>query len=120
MHRGISFLAVDIIHSTEVSWGDFFPFVPFPFFLFVNILGALLGYWIGTKYRIQFFNSKWWKVLWGLIGIISVGLGFVFGVLPFYGEDFGVALFGFGVSLLETTILSYLMNNWSSNITTKD
>jgi len=105
MDHGISFLAVDIIHSTEFSWGDFFPFVPFPLFLFVNILGALLGYWIGKKHR--YSGGKTWIVL---VGIASLGLCFV----PFVWDDIGwrvgYVLFGFGVFLLETVILSRLLN----------
>jgi len=116
MHRGISFFAVDIIHSTEYSWGDFFPFVPFPFFLFVNILGALLGYWIGKRHRIQYSGGKKWIVL---VGIVSLGLCFVSSNSDHIGWRVWYVLFGFGVFLLETKFLSYLMNNWTSNISVK-
>lgn len=95
---------------------EYAPLLGFCFFLLVNLAGALLGYWIGTKYRIQLFGSKWWKVLWGFIGITSIGLGFVFGALGYIEEDFGVALFYFGIAMLETIILSYLLNKWTSII----
>jgi hypothetical protein len=93
---------------------EYAPLLGFCFFLLVNFVGGLLGYWIGTKYRIQLFASKWWKVLWGFVGIISIGLGFVFGALGFIEEDFGIALFSFGIAVFETVFLSYLLNNWTS------
>jgi hypothetical protein len=83
----------------------------FVLYLASNLLGALFGYWIGTNYRIHLFSSKWWKVLWGFIGIISIGLGFVFGALGFIEVNFGIALFSFGIVVLETIFLSYLLNN---------
>jgi len=114
----LRFLTIDITSTpTEASFFFFPALMPaFPLFLASNLLGALLGYWIGTKYRIHLFSSKWWKVLWGFIGITSIGLGFVFGALGYVEEDFGVALFSFGIAMLETIILSYLLNNWTSII----
>jgi len=108
-HHEISFLTVDIIHSTESSWWGFFSFVSFLFFLLVNILGALLGYWIGKRHRIQYSGGRRWIVL---VGIVILGLCFV----PFNWDPIGwrvsYVLFGFGVFLLETTILSYLLNKF--------
>jgi hypothetical protein len=102
---------------------EYAPLLGFGFFLLVNLAGALLGYWIGTRYRIQLFGSKWWKVLWGLIGITSIILGLLFarafGAFWYINEDFGVALFSFGIAVFETIILSYLLNNWTSIISVK-
>jgi len=85
----------------------------FPFFLVVNILGALAGYWIGKKHRIQLFGSKWWKIFWGLVGVTLI----MDTVLPLYFAPGLVnanpfvwfILFGFAIILVETIFLSWLI-----------
>ena len=105
-HRGIRFLAVSVEYDLRTT---------FSFFLFVNILGALLGYWIGKKHRIQLLNRKWWPV----IGVVCAGFWFTPFILPSYlwlypvGRFLGYAWFylpGFGIILLETILLSLLMD----------
>jgi len=99
---------------------EYAPLLGFGFFLLFNLAGALLGYWIGTRYRIPLFGSKKWKVLWGFIGIASIILGLLFAhadaftqIFGYIKEDFGVALFSFGIAALDTIILSYLLNKWA-------
>ncbi len=117
----IRFLTIDITSiPTEAAFFHLPRLIPaFPLFLTFNILGALLGYWIGTKHRLQFFSSKRWKFLWGVVGIASIGLGFVLGAMRFIWEDPGSVLFVFGIVVFETMILSYLLNNWTSIISVK-
>ncbi len=88
-HRGVSFLTVEIASTPkyeirngalithDLLWGEQFP-IAFTLFLAFNILGALLGYWIGKKYKMEFFSTKRWLALCGLVGVCILPLGFVF------------------------------------------
>jgi hypothetical protein len=69
----------------------------FYFFLFVNFLGALLGYLIAKKHRIQFLNDKQGKIF-----CISTAIAAIIGAF-FLGSiaRVGVTLFGFGIFLLN-------------------
>jgi len=87
----------------------------FSWSLFVNVLGAFVGFWVGKKHRIQLFGSKWWKVLWGFVGV-TLTLGIVVSV--YLGPSFtyaidwhvGFTLIGFGIILLETIFFSWLID----------
>ena len=107
VHR-IRFFTVDITSSPSmVGLINMQSISIFSFFLLVNILGALLGYWIGKRRRIPHFSSMWSTVF----GLVSVGLGsvlIIIGAGHFIGENIGMTLFGFGILLLETIILSKL------------
>ncbi len=89
--------------------------------VFVNILGALLGYLIFKKLRIQFPSSRWWKILWTSVGIICI-VPYLAGLLvpqsrnvlhPFmpWNSFTPIYLLGFGFILLDTIILSELLEN---------
>jgi len=80
--------------------------------LFVNILGALLGYLIFKKLRIQFLSSRWWKILWTSVGIICI-VPYLGGLHPFmpWNSFNSIYLLGFGFILLDTIILSELLEN---------
>ncbi len=93
-------------------WHEFFV-IAFSLSLFVNVLGASVGYWIGKKHRIQFFGSKCWKVLWGFVGVTLVAgvamlLLFVPGLTYAIDWHIGYTLIGFGIILLETIFFSFL------------
>jgi hypothetical protein len=94
-HHGISFFTVNIIHTTELSWGDFFPFIPFSFFLFVNFVGAMLGYEISKIHRIrEWGNSTHWNLFGFVLGMTFLGCVFVV----------GAPLFVFGILVLTIVI----------------
>ena len=77
----------------------------FYFFLFVNFLGALLGYLIAKKYRIQFLNEKQ-----GIIFCISMAIASMIGVV-FLGsiERVGVTLFGVAILSLDIILFKKLV-----------
>jgi hypothetical protein len=83
--------------------------------LLVNVSGALVGYWIGKKHRIQLFDSKWWRIFWGLVGVTLVA-GIAVPVLSVPGLTYaidwrlGYALIGLGIILLETISFPWLMH----------
>lgn len=83
--------------------------IVFMFFLLVNFLGALFGYWISKKQRIRFFSSMWWRVLWGFFGLACLGLFTMPSILQVMDERTETALLGFGIILLETIIVPWLM-----------
>jgi hypothetical protein len=87
--------------------------IAFSLSLFVNILGALLGYWIGwisKEHRIEFLGSKWWKILWEIVGIVCVGLSLAPFFVPYLWKVISPPyLFGFGIILLETILFSGLI-----------
>jgi len=95
-----------------LDWQEFFV-TAFSLSLFVNVLGALVGYWIGKKHRIQFFRSKRWKTCWGLVGVILIA-GIAVPVLSVPGLTYaidwrlGYTLIGLGIILLETIFFSWL------------
>jgi hypothetical protein len=97
-----------------LDWHEFFV-IAFSLSLFVNVLGASLGYWIGKKHRIQFFGSEWWRIFWGLVGGTLI-VGIVVPVLSVpdiaYAISWrvGFTLIGFGIILLETIFLSWLID----------
>lgn len=94
-HHGIYFFTVDIFHTTEFSWGEFFPFAPFPFFLFGNFIGAVLGYEISKIRRIrELGTSTHWNLLGFVLGMTFLGCVFVA----------GAALFLFGILVLAIVI----------------
>lgn len=98
--------------------------IAFSVSIFVNILGALLGYLIHAsikKLRIQFPSDRWWKILWISVGIVCVVpyLGGLFvpqlmnAFQPFipWNSFTSIYLLGFGFILLDTIILSELLEN---------
>jgi hypothetical protein len=93
------------------DWHEFFV-TAFSLSLFVNVLGALVGYWVGKKHRIQLFGSAWWKVLWGFVGVTLI-LGIAVPVYSVPGLTYaidwhvGYTLIGFGIILLETILFSW-------------
>jgi hypothetical protein len=95
-----------------LSWDEYFA-VAFSLSLFVNVLGALVGYWVGKKHRIQLFGSKRWKTFWGLVGVTLIMAPFLslFSApdLVYANSDVWGTLFGFGIILLETTFFSWLI-----------
>jgi len=110
----LRFLTIDIT-SSNFSYSSYLTecISYFPFFLFVNILGAHLGYWIGKKHRIQLFGSKRWKTFWGLVGVTLI-MGTLLSAysvpgLVYANERVWGALFGFGVILVETIFFSWLI-----------
>jgi len=101
------------MHFESSNLGEYLA-TAFLWSLFVNVLSAFVGFWVGKKHRIQLFGSKWWKVLWGFVGVtltvgtvVSVYLGPSFT----YAIDWhvGFTLIGFGIILLETIFLSWLI-----------
>jgi len=115
-HGGIRFSTIDVtytIYSTP-NLGGLDVIKAFSFFLFVNILGALLGYWISKKYRIQLLSRKWWTA----IRIFCAGLLFMpynlvvawFYLFRFLSYAWYTCLFGFGIILLEIILLSLLID----------
>jgi len=98
----IRFLGIDIT-STPSSRGleQLAPVSSF-FFLFINFVGALLGFWINRNGRIQEWgNSKRWNLLGALLGSVSMGAGLGLGNL--YDVD-QAALFLFGILVLAIVI----------------
>jgi len=91
-HRGLSFLTVEIVSTpryeirngaliTHDLLGEHFP-IAFTVFLIFNIFGALLGYWIGKKYKIEFFSTNSWLALCGLVGVCLLAWNLVFYATP--------------------------------------
>lgn len=127
-HRGISFLTAEIASIPEVEiqndvlvrhdlLTEQFP-VAFIVFLAFNILGVLLGYWVGKKYRTKFFSTKKWLVLCGFIGVCILALSLVIITfipkppypLPLSYRLLGINLWGsmyfwFNIIFLETLVL---------------
>lgn len=73
-----------------------------------------MGYWIGKKHSTEFFSSRWWKVLCADVGIGSVVLSFLLGVLTphswnFIREDVSTILFLFGIFFFEIILLEILV-----------
>lgn len=113
-HRGISFLTIDLMSTPSWEYHDGSRIrhdlwsleqniIISSFFLFVNFLGALVGYCVGKKHR---SSDEGWIVLWGFAGVVCVGASFIImGVL----ERVGIVLFGFGIILLETILFSQLI-----------
>jgi hypothetical protein len=96
-----------------LDWQKFFV-TAFSLSLLVNVSSALVGYWVGKKHRIQLFDSKWWRIFWGLVGVTLIA-GIVVPVLSVpdltYAIDWhiGYTLIGFGIILLETISFPWLM-----------
>ncbi len=111
-YYGIRFLLVDITQApysetlpggTFVSHNHHHHIIAFSFFLAVNTVGALLGYWMGKKYRIQLLSGKSWIV----VCFISIGLATVLGrVLPI--AMLWAPFFGFATFLLEKLLIDLL------------
>jgi hypothetical protein len=86
----------DLVYMMQRNlWEQFLS--TFYFFLFVNFLGALLGYLIAKKYRIQFLNDKQGKVFCVSTAIASIIGAFFLGSIA----RVGVVLFGFAIFLLN-------------------
>lgn len=104
-YRSIRFLTTDITSTPSWKYGihEFFFF--FSFFLLVNVLGALLGYQISKKHRIQFGDE--WKVLGGFAGVVCIVVSFILASALY--ERAAIALFWFGIFLLEMILLSLLI-----------
>jgi len=119
-YRGVSFLTVDVFSTPDwefrdgslvssIPWSLEQYFAAFSFFLFVNMLGVLLGaslgYWMRKKHRTQDFDgNKWWIVA---VGVVCVVVSFIIGSA--LGERGRMALFGLGIVLLEIVLLSPLV-----------
>lgn len=102
-YRAIRFLTIDI-----TSAPDTYEFITtFSLFLFINILGAFLGHWIGKKHRVECGDG--WKILCAFAGVVCVGASFIIGRA--LHERAGVAILGLGIILLETIFLSWLIEN---------
>jgi len=97
---------------TTLDWQNFLV-MAFSLSLLVNVLGALVGYWVGKKHSIQLFGSKRWRIFWGLVGVTLIA-GIVVPLLSVpnlgYAIDYhlGYTLIGFGILLLETIFFSEL------------
>jgi hypothetical protein len=116
-YRGISFLTLDVTSTPSWEYRDGSLISnnlwsleqsvnTFSFFLLVNILGAFLGYWIGKNHELPHFSDKWWIVV-GAAVIACMGLPFIFGFL--LGVKASIALFAVGTILLETILLTMLI-----------
>ena len=116
-YRGTSFLTIDVTstpsweyHDGSLISNDLWSLEQsvntFLFFLLVNILGAFLGYWIGKNHELPHFSDKWWIVV-GATGLACMGFPFMFGLS--LGVKATIALFGVGTILLETILLTMLI-----------
>lgn len=86
--------------------------IAFSLSLSIEILGALFGYLIGKKLKIQFFHHKLWNTLWGFAGIgcIVLGAGELFlDLLGIINPLTSISLIGFGMLLLGTILVSRLL-----------
>jgi hypothetical protein len=123
--RWINFLTLNISTSDTLEY----VIIAFSVSIFVNILGALLGYLIYAsikKLRIQFPSNRWWKILWISVGIICVvpylgglfvpQLMNVFYPLMPWNSFTSIYLLGFGFILLDTIILSELLENGQNTL----
>lgn len=111
-YRGVRFLTVDITVKSSLEY-DIYSLhgliTAFSLFLLVNILGALLGYWIGKKHRIQ--RGDWWKALFGFAGSACLGVTFI--LWRALGYDVAVVLLGFGIIFFEIVYLSFIVDRIS-------
>jgi hypothetical protein len=118
--QSIHFLTMDISPFDRREY----VIIAFSLSIFVNILGALLGYLMHVfikKLSIQFPTSRWWKILWISVGIVCVvpylgglfvpQLSNVFHPLMPWNSFTSIYLLGFGFILLDTIILSELLEN---------
>jgi len=112
--HSIRFLTIDLSFAESSGWGIVYLIQhnlweqilsTFYFFLFVNILGALLGYLIAKKYRIQFFRDKWDTVSCVLVAIACIVGGILLGSVA----RVGVTLFGVGIFLLNIILFKTLV-----------
>jgi len=119
-YRGIRFLTVDV--TLDPNWevkGDQVILhynvwdnynnalvIGFSVFLLVNILGALVGYGVGKRYRIQLLSDDFWIG----IGMVCVGVSFV---LPRALLAYYLPLFGLGIILLGTVFFSWLIHYYT-------
>lgn len=109
----IRFLTLDLTTLLPMSLGRL---IAFPLYLSVNIVGVLLGYWVGRKYTIQFFRSDNWLILQMLLAIIGIGQAFIFSLVyedSWAGQHIGLNLLLFGFVMMDTLLLSLLLNNYS-------
>lgn len=116
-YRGTSFLTLDVTstpsweyHDGSLISNDLWSLEQsvntFSFFLLVNILGAFLGYWIGKNHELPHFSDKLWIVVGG-VGLACISFPFIFGLL--LGLKATIALFGVGTILLETILITMLI-----------
>jgi hypothetical protein len=107
----IRFFTLDLTTLLPVSRGQQ---VAFPLYLLVNTVGALLGYWVGRKYRIQFLLSNVeWLVLQLFVAIGSIGYAFIVDGTSWFCQQIGFNLFLFGFFMIDTLLLSLLLSNYS-------
>ncbi len=109
--HSIRFLMVNIT-STPASGPPGFNqqlLLDFSFFLSVNLVGALLGYLIARKYRIQFFTDKW-SIISCLSTAIACLVGSFLVVLIFpVLTRIGVTFLGAGIFLLDVILFKTLV-----------
>ena len=100
------------------NWGGYFAYA-FSLSLLLNILGALLGvlfgYWIGKKHKLQFVCSKLWKPFCFFVGVTMIVSAFVLGysvpsTVTVYWRFWWLYI-GFGIILLETIFVQWLIYN---------
>jgi len=107
--HSIRFLIVNIT-STPASGPPGFNqqlLLDFSFFLSVSLVGALLGYLIAKKYRIQFFNNKWGIILCLSTAIVCL-VGPLLSILIFR-VIVDVTFFGAGIFLLDIILFKTLV-----------
>jgi len=108
----IRFFTLDLTAFLPMSRGRQ---VAFPLYLLVNTVGALLGYWVGRKHRIQFvFSNAEWLVLQLFAAIGSIVYAFIIGGTSWFGQYIGFNLFLFGFFMVDTLLLSLLLYNHST------
>ncbi len=80
--------------------------------LSIQILGALFGYLVGKKLKIQLFHHKLWNTFWGIVGSGCIVLGageLLIDLLGIINPLTSLHLIGFGMLLLGTIFVSKLL-----------
>jgi len=88
--RGIRFFPIGLAYPTD--WGH-----TFLVFLFVNIVGAVLGYGASRIRRIrEWGTTKTWNLIGFILGIALIGVGYWLGSsIPLITKS-GEVIYGFG------------------------
>jgi len=120
---GIRFFPIGSVYPLPMVLG-----LTFPLFLFVNIVGAVLGYTASRISRIrEWGTTKTWNLIMFILAIVLIGVGYWLGSsIPLitksgeviygfgrgpYGFD-GFALFFYGITVLAIVIGKILWRHW--------
>jgi len=88
---GFRFFPIGFAYPLPIGFG-----LAFPLFLFVNVVGAVLGYEASRIRRFREWGTiKTWSLLGFILGIAFLGVGYWLGNMPLITKS-GEVIYGFG------------------------